>query len=49
MLSRVIWGAQTALAVIIVAVVLSLPAGVALGLVSGYIGGWLDRVLVVRL
>ena len=46
-LSRVIWGAQTALAVIIVAVVLSLPAGVALGLVSGYVGGWLDRVLVV--
>ena len=46
-LSRVIWGAQTALAVIIVAVVLSLPAGVALGLVSGYVGGWLDKVLVV--
>ncbi len=46
-LSRVIWGAQTALAVIIVAVALSIFAGVALGLVSGYIGGWLDRVLVV--
>jgi peptide/nickel transport system permease protein len=46
-LSRVIWGAQTALAVIIVAVALSIFAGVALGVVSGYIGGWLDRVLVV--
>jgi peptide/nickel transport system permease protein len=46
-LSRVIWGAQTALAVIVVAVMLSIFAGVALGLVSGYIGGWLDRVLVV--
>ena len=46
-LSRVLWGSQTALAVIVVAVVLSIFAGVLLGLVSGYIGGWLDRVLVV--
>lgn len=45
--SRVIWGAQTALLVIIIAVTLSLFAGVFLGLVSGYFGGWLDRVLVV--
>jgi len=46
-LSRVIWGAQTALLVIIVAVVLSIFIGIALGVVSGYIGGWLDRILVV--
>ncbi|MET3768791.1 peptide/nickel transport system permease protein [Marisediminicola sp. UYEF4] len=46
-LSRVIWGTQTALSVVIVAVVLSIFAGVALGLISGYLGGWLDRVLVV--
>lgn len=46
-LSRVIWGTQTALAVIIVAVVLSIFAGVLLGLISGYLGGWLDRILVV--
>jgi peptide/nickel transport system permease protein len=46
-LSRVIWGAQTAALVIVVAVVLSIFAGVLLGLVSGYFGGWLDRVLVV--
>ncbi|TBN56934.1 ABC transporter permease [Glaciihabitans arcticus] len=45
--SRVIWGAQTALAVIVVAVVLSIFVGVVLGLISGYIGGWLDRILVV--
>lgn len=45
--SRVIWGTQTALAVIIVAVALSIFAGVLLGLVSGYLGGWLDRVLIV--
>lgn len=46
-LSRVLWGAQTAFYVIVVAVTLSIFAGVALGLVSGYLGGWLDRVLVV--
>ncbi|MCK1803936.1 ABC transporter permease [Brevibacterium sp. R8603A2] len=45
--SRVIWGARTAVFVIIVAVVMSLFIGVALGLISGYIGGWLDRILVV--
>ncbi|MDQ0619578.1 ABC transporter permease [Arthrobacter globiformis] len=46
-LSRVIWGSQTAILVILVAVVLSIFAGVILGLVSGYLGGWLDRILVV--
>ncbi|QTX04846.1 ABC transporter permease [Agromyces archimandritae] len=46
-LSRVIWGAQTALFVIVIAVVLSIFLGVFLGLVSGYLGGWIDRVLVV--
>lgn len=45
--SRVIWGAQTAILVIVVAVILSIFAGVILGLVSGYFGGWVDRVLVV--
>lgn len=45
--SRVLWGAQTAILVIVVAVILSIFAGVLLGLVSGYFGGWLDRVLVV--
>lgn len=46
-LSRVIWGAQTAFEVIIVAILLSFFVGVFLGLISGYIGGWLDRILVV--
>lgn len=45
--SRVIWGAQAAAVVIIVAVAMSIFLGVALGLISGYFGGWLDRVLVV--
>jgi peptide/nickel transport system permease protein len=46
-LSRVVWGAQTAILTIVVSVILSIFAGIFLGLVSGYIGGWLDRVLVV--
>ena len=45
--SRAIWGTRTALFVIAVAVVLSLFIGVLLGLLSGYYGGWIDRVLVV--
>ncbi len=46
-LSRTVWGAQTAAEVIIVAVVLSIFVGVALGLLSGYVGGWFDRIMVV--
>ena len=46
-LSRVIWGSQTAVLVIVIAVLLSVFAGVLLGLVSGYFGGWLDRIVVV--
>ncbi len=46
-LSRLIWGARTAFLVIVVAVIASMVIGIALGLVSGYFGGWLDRVLVV--
>jgi peptide/nickel transport system permease protein len=46
-LSRTIFGAQTALEVIALAVLLSIIVGVPLGLISGYFGGWLDRVLVL--
>jgi peptide/nickel transport system permease protein len=46
-LSRVVFGAQTAMEVILLAVALSIVVGVPLGLVSGYFGGWLDRVLVL--
>lgn len=46
-LSRVIWGARTAFLVIVIAVLSSIFLGTLLGLVSGYLGGWLDRVLVM--
>ena len=46
-LSRVIWGSRTAIEVVVLALVFSLAIGVPLGLVSGYVGGRLDRVLVL--
>ncbi len=46
-LSRVIFGTRTAVEVILLAVVLSGIIGVPLGLVSGFLGGWLDRILVL--
>ena len=45
-LSRMIWGSRTALEVVIASVILAAVVGVPLGLVSGFIGGWIDRVLV---
>lgn len=45
--SRVVFGTQTALEVILLAVAISIIIGVPLGLISGYLGGWLDRVLVL--
>lgn len=44
--SRTMFGSQAALKVVILATALSLLIGVPLGLVSGYLGGRLDRVLV---
>ncbi|MGH8870163.1 MAG: ABC transporter permease [Actinomycetes bacterium] len=46
-LSRVIYGARTAVEVVVLAVIFSLCVGVPLGLLSGYFGGWLDRTLVL--
>jgi peptide/nickel transport system permease protein len=44
--SRMIWGARTAIEVVILSVVLAGLIGVPLGLLSGFLGGWVDRVLV---
>jgi peptide/nickel transport system permease protein len=46
-LSRVIWGARTALEVVILSIVVCVVLGVPLGIVSGFYGGWLDRILVL--
>ncbi len=44
--SRTIFGAQAALQVVLLATALSMVIGVPLGMVSGYIGGNLDKVLL---
>jgi peptide/nickel transport system permease protein len=46
-LSRVIYGARSSIEVVLLAVCFSIAVGVPVGLVSGYFGGWLDRVLVL--
>ncbi len=46
-LSRVIWGTQTELKVVLLSLTFSLSVGVSLGLLSGYFGGKLDRALVL--
>ena len=46
-LSRVIWGAQTELKVVLISLLVSIGVGVPLGLFSGYFGGAIDRVLVL--
>jgi len=46
-MARVIWGAQTELKVVIIALAMALTIGVPLGLISGYFGGILDRALVL--
>ena len=46
-LARVIWGAQTELEVVALALIFGLAIGVPLGVISGYFAGSLDRVLVL--
>ncbi|MGH3321018.1 MAG: ABC transporter permease [Streptosporangiaceae bacterium] len=45
--SSVVYGARTALEVIVLAVIFSVSIGVPLGLLSGWVGGAIDRVLVL--
>jgi peptide/nickel transport system permease protein len=45
--SRVVWGARTAVTVVLLALAFSLFIGVLLGLIAGFVGRWVDRVLVM--
>lgn len=45
-LSRVIWGARITLLIVALVAVISAPLGLLIGAVSGYFGGWTDRVLM---
>jgi len=44
-LSRVIWGARASLSAGLVSVGIAVVAGVPLGLLAGYAGGWIDTIL----
>ncbi|MGH6930573.1 MAG: ABC transporter permease [Dongiaceae bacterium] len=46
LLSRIIVGTQVSLFVGVVTVVIALVAGVTLGILAGYFGGWLDHVIM---
>jgi peptide/nickel transport system permease protein len=45
--SRIIWGARTEIEVVLFSILLCVIIGVPMGLMSGYYGGWLDRILVL--
>ncbi len=45
-LSRVIWGARITLMIVALVAVIAAPVGLIVGAVSGYFGGWIDRVLM---
>ncbi|MFN8193653.1 MAG: ABC transporter permease [Nocardioidaceae bacterium] len=44
--SRVVWGARTAIEVVTLSVIFSGVIGVPLGLLSGFVGGWTDKIMV---
>jgi peptide/nickel transport system permease protein len=44
--SRVVFGARITLAIVVLVAVLAAPAGLVIGAVSGYFGGWIDRILM---
>ncbi len=43
--ARVVWGAQTSLAVGLIATVISAVLGLIMGAIAGFYGGWLDALL----
>lgn len=45
-LARILYGSRLSLAVGLLAVLISCAGGVALGLVAGYFGGWLDSIIM---
>lgn len=46
LLSRLIYGTRPALGLVALVTVITLPAGLLVGILSGYYGGWLERVLM---
>jgi peptide/nickel transport system permease protein len=46
LLSRLIYGARPTLGLVALVVVLTVPIGLIVGIVSGYCGGWIERILM---
>jgi ABC-type dipeptide/oligopeptide/nickel transport system permease subunit len=46
MFSRIVWGARSAVFVIIMVTIVNLALGVPLGALAGYLGGWADTVIM---
>ncbi|TKT76139.1 ABC transporter permease [Aquamicrobium sp. LC103] len=44
--SRVIYGSQITLTIVLLVAVIAAPLGLLIGAVSGYFGGWVDRLLM---
>ncbi|MEM8849442.1 MAG: ABC transporter permease, partial [Pseudomonadota bacterium] len=45
-LSLVIWGARITLMIVALVAVIAAPVGLLVGAISGYFGGWADRILM---
>jgi peptide/nickel transport system permease protein len=46
LLSRLIYGSRPALGLVLLVTVITLPMGLLIGILSGYYGGWIERVLM---
>lgn len=46
LLSRVIYGARPTLLLVSLILVLTIPAGLLIGIIAGYVGGWTERLLM---
>jgi len=46
MFSRIVWGARSAVFVIVMVTVVDLALGVPLGAIAGYFGGWADTIIM---
>lgn len=46
LLSRLLYGARTTLALVALVAALMVPVGLTVGIAAGYYGGWLDRMLM---
>ena len=44
--SRIVYGARITLTIVLLVAAIAAPAGLVLGAISGYFGGWTDRILM---